>query len=864
MYLNAFNKQLSLSGATNNWNITGQAGGNRYGSSVNDIIQSINGDTLFGGAGDDVYNLWENGSKVVERAGEGIDTINVRYWGTIVLPDNVENVILSGVGATGATGNALDNLMIAGVTGATLDGGAGNDVLVGGAGADVFKVRAGNGSDVIENFQAGWDAVQLDGYGITSFAQVLGSAKQVGKDVSIKLSGSESMTLRNVQLGSLDAADFNFALNVKSTEIVNKSLTQPDQAWNANGWFVLNNAWGVGGMVAGKDYSIKSEFNTADMTKGTTFNWSFPLSTTDMRILAYPEVIFGSGPHNPAGNPTDVAHVFPVQVSDIAALKANYDVSYTGNLGGFNVAYDIWLSNSATATGTGAVSNEVMVWLHKGGFNPFGDLVGTYSNGDLTAKIYHSGTYTAVVADKDMTQGTIDIADILKTLKALGIVSESEYVRSIELGSEVTSGTGSLTINDLDLIVQTKLDNGGTTTKVVGGSGTTVTHEGPPELPPINRPTPTVDILTDAFGNVIGSKTTEAVSSDKTIITKYGLFNNLTGTDVVEVIDKSTTLTRHYNANYMLTGAEKEIRNSGGSVQTINYDSGWNILDSHKVSIDAKGVVTTQYYDAGWVPTGMVTKVVEVDGGILIKYYDAKWVLTGSDHSVTSGNSITTTYFDVSGKKMGADTQISNADGSTTVQHLDAGGALVSAEMIKFVNGAVNTFYYDASLTVQKIETVATDSDGITKMQTYSGSWKLQETSLTGTDMADTIAGTGGLTHFHSGQGSDTLTGGSGVDYFHFDTPIGQGDVDTIKSFQMVKDKIVLDSAIFEGIGVGKLTAAAFAVGTKAKDANDRIIYDHSTGSLYYDPDGTGAQGQVLFAQINADAVLAHTNFQIV
>lgn len=478
MYVNAVGIEMPVSGPTQNWTVSGTAGSTRTGSARNDIIQSIKNDTLVGGAGDDSYNLWETGSKVRESAGEGIDTIDVRYWGLITLPDNVENVILTGagtgIGATGATGNALDNLMMAGKSGAMLDGGAGNDVLVGGIGADVFSIGSGNGSDVIYNYKAGWDAIRLTGHGFTSFSQVVSAARQVGADVEIRLDGAETLVLRGVAIGTLSAADFNFALAPQAPANADKSLPNANAVWNANGWYVLNNAWGSANLAEGTDFSIASHFNTRDMTGGTDFNWLYPLATTNLTVKAYPEVIFGSSPFNTTGNPTARAGVFPVQVSSLNKLIANYDVSHGGNLGGYNIAFDIWLANSATGTGQAAISNEIMIWLHKGGLEPFGEAIGTYKKGSFSATIHHVGTYTALVADRDWTSGALDIADILGTLKGLGIVSGSEYLRSVELGAEVSSGVGRLSINNLDLDVGVAVAGGGRKSATVDGAGTTV------------------------------------------------------------------------------------------------------------------------------------------------------------------------------------------------------------------------------------------------------------------------------------------------------------------------------------------------------------------------------------------------------
>jgi Ca2+-binding RTX toxin-like protein len=46
------------------------------------------------------------------------------------------------------------------------------------------------------------------------------------------------------------------------------------------------------------------------------------------------------------------------------------------------------------------------------------------------------------------------------------------------------------------------------------------------------------------------------------------------------------------------------------------------------------------------------------------------------------------------------------------------------------------------------------------------------------------------------------------------------------------------------------LDPAYFYKGTSAHDSNDHIIYDSKTGNLYYDDDGAGGHGQVIFANL--------------
>jgi serralysin len=53
-------------------------------------------------------------------------------------------------------------------------------------------------------------------------------------------------------------------------------------------------------------------------------------------------------------------------------------------------------------------------------------------------------------------------------------------------------------------------------------------------------------------------------------------------------------------------------------------------------------------------------------------------------------------------------------------------------------------------------------------------------------------------------------------------------------------------------------------VGPAALDASDNIIYDDTTGAIYYDSDGTGAAAAVQFAQVTAGLALSHLDFIVV
>lgn len=116
-----------------------------------------------------------------------------------------------------------------------------------------------------------------------------------------------------------------------------------------------------------------------------------------------------------------------------------------------------------------------------------------------------------------------------------------------------------------------------------------------------------------------------------------------------------------------------------------------------------------------------------------------------------------------------------------------------------------------------------------------------------------------------SGFGKDKLTAGLGNDVFVFSTALSAANVDTIDNFSAGSDAMHLDAGVFAGIGPsGTLSAAAFHSGSEATDADQRIIYDPTTGKLFFDADGVNGADQVLFARLQAGLSLTSGDFAVV
>jgi Ca2+-binding RTX toxin-like protein len=117
------------------------------------------------------------------------------------------------------------------------------------------------------------------------------------------------------------------------------------------------------------------------------------------------------------------------------------------------------------------------------------------------------------------------------------------------------------------------------------------------------------------------------------------------------------------------------------------------------------------------------------------------------------------------------------------------------------------------------------------------------------------------------GAGFDRLDGGRDADRFVFSAKLGVAGVDTIVKFMHDEDKLALENKVFKAIG-GSLIADEFyakAGATQAHDKSDRVIYNKTTGDVYYDKDGKGGDASVLILTIsNHPGNFDHGDFVIV
>jgi Ca2+-binding RTX toxin-like protein len=137
--------------------------------------------------------------------------------------------------------------------------------------------------------------------------------------------------------------------------------------------------------------------------------------------------------------------------------------------------------------------------------------------------------------------------------------------------------------------------------------------------------------------------------------------------------------------------------------------------------------------------------------------------------------------------------------------------------------------------------------------------------NLTGNGAGNEVRGNNGANLVNGGDGNDVLTGLGGQDFFEFNTALNATtNVDTVTDFSVADDTIRLQNGVFTGLTAGTLAANQFVIGAAAQDADDRIVYDDTTGALFFDIDGAGGTAAVRFATVSAGLALTNNDFLVV
>ncbi len=328
-----------------------------------------------------------------------------------------------------------------------------------------------------------------------------------------------------------------------------------------------------------------------------------------------------------------------------------------------------------------------------------------------------------------------------------------------------------------------------------------------------------------------------------------------------------------------------ESNRSTNEIDTIQLRGGFNLANSTDVAIAITLAANVENLSAEYV--GRTTGCLNIVGNDLINNIagsSGRDVITGAGGSDNLSGGFGDDLFIVT-----------RASDHTSAELINGGSGIDEIRFSSTVAGTLNlspnlsNVEYVSMGTGMELSASANGSAALNvnaSMISYglTISGNSGNNTLTGTIFDDVLFGEGGKDVLIGGNGNDsiwggfgndTLTGGSGSDSFFFDSlPSTLSNKDIITDFLSGTDIIWLDHAMLTGLNTPintesrMLSADEFWSGagvSAAHDTTDRIIYNTSSGALYYDADGSGSVAAIQIGLLGSSIhpVLTYTDISV-
>ena len=212
--------------------------------------------------------------------------------------------------------------------------------------------------------------------------------------------------------------------------------------WNCSPWAWIqqgeyatqNNVWNVSGI----NYTQCIQFN----------HWRWHVNANDpSKIRTYPETIFGKKPWSAASTTPKL----PKQLPSVYDMDVDFSWQFISAQGLYNVSLDMWICDNVNCSQSD-ISDEVMVWLWYNGLTPAGEYKTTVTLEGYTWDFWSDGFTHTVKATSKIMANKIRVGEMLRQMAIHGILSATNYLASVEMGTEIAGGSGEFRINKFNVL----------------------------------------------------------------------------------------------------------------------------------------------------------------------------------------------------------------------------------------------------------------------------------------------------------------------------------------------------------------------------------------------------------------------------
>ncbi|KAJ7099524.1 endocellulase [Mycena belliarum] len=215
----------------------------------------------------------------------------------------------------------------------------------------------------------------------------------------------------------------------------------------AGGFTLCQNLWGISAGVGSQSSTL---VNSTSQTVAWSTNYTWANGPNNVKSYANVESVSSKG----------------VQLANIASAPTSWNWNYATQSTGIraDVAYDIWFGKASSGNpATSASSFEIMIWLSGlGGIQPVGSQIttGTVVAGH-TWNLWKgpNGNWEVlsfVSATGDLNSFDVDLNDFFTYLIEEQGVASTQFVQSIQAGTEAFVGTANLVTSSYSVSIVPK------------------------------------------------------------------------------------------------------------------------------------------------------------------------------------------------------------------------------------------------------------------------------------------------------------------------------------------------------------------------------------------------------------------------
>lgn len=292
-----------------------------------------------------------------------------------------------------------------------------------------------------------------------------GSLQTSGKQsVSASVAGTVKYTVSCTGAGGTSSAfatltvnsptvTFNQSVLQKSADAETIGFEKANQTFTASNFSINTGVWGIKSATA---YSV-TQTGSIDVQNNvlTSFvsNWNITGAATQ-GVVAFSNVTYGKHPGGSLNNTTKL----PAKIDTLGDILVTGQANTTCvTVCAYGTTFDIFLMDSADPKASD-LGTEILITTEftgsGGGENPDAVVV----IGGISYRVYHNSfgsTWNTVVyvpaVNNQIHNISMNIKDFIQDTKARGWIKGTEYLNSVEFGTEVAYGQGTTTISNFKI-----------------------------------------------------------------------------------------------------------------------------------------------------------------------------------------------------------------------------------------------------------------------------------------------------------------------------------------------------------------------------------------------------------------------------